>query len=330
VLSAQGTWHEAAAIIARAEGVEPLPIMPPSYVALNDEHCLADIKQMYDFLQMTSWQTCVVCWRAWYCVPLNYNFRLARGKGDEYHKWHNPRNSAIWGAKHKKNVNRWFIDSLEKSAPERRSGARNFLEHNYAPAVCETIWAQLVRPDHDADRDWDRDVTICRSCSPHVEDGKLLGASEIRLCDYAVDPVFTMIDDDGQTLSAMHERWEDHGTDVDDVAACTTEHLRTRILGLSIDDFAPAVALLTDHEEMVIALVHPLVQVYTIPRTGQLAYVGHICNFRQKVAKFLKSLPMPKHEFPFVMVRPRNFKNRPSTKALFKIYVHKLRDAFMW
>ena len=32
---------------------------------------------------------------------------------------------------------------------------------------------------------------------------------------------------------------------------------------------------LTDFEQMVLALVHPLVQVYTIPTTGELAYVGH-------------------------------------------------------
>ena len=325
VLSAQGPWLEAAARIALAEGVEPLPIMPPSYVALNDKQCLADIKQMYDFLQMTSWQTCVVCWRAWYCVPMNYNFRMAHGKGNETHKWFNPHNSAILGAKRKKNVNQWFIDSnsLDKSASERRSDARNFLQHNYAQAVWERIWAQLVMSEHDADRDWGRDITICKSCAPHVKDSKLKELSNIRLCDHAVDPVFTSVhEEDGQTLSTTHERWEDHYIDVDDVDACTTENPRTCILGLSIDVFAPAVALLTDHEEMVIALVHPLVQVYTIPRTGQLAYVGHICNFRQKVSKFLKSLPMPKHEFPFVMVRPRNFKNRPSTKALFKINVH--------
>ena len=79
-----------------------------------------------------------------------------------------------------------------------------------------------------------------------------------------------------------------------------------------------------------LALVHPLVQVYSTPRTGQLAYVGHICNFRQEVAKSLTSLPLPKKEFPFAMVRPRNLRNRPSGKAPFKVIVHKLRDAFRW
>ena len=50
-------------------------------------------------------------------------------------------------------------------------------------------------------------------------------------------------------------------------------------------DAEPGSASLADQldirKRMVLALVHPLVQVYTIPRTGQLAYVGHVCNFRQ-------------------------------------------------
>ena len=97
-----------------------------------------------------------------------------------------------------------------------------------------------------------------------------------------------------------------------------------------MEKFASAMALLTDHEEMLIALVRPLVQVYTIPRTSQLAYVGLICNFRQKVAKFLKLLPIPKKDTFFVMVRPRSFRNRPFGKAPFKKDVNKLRDLFHW
>ena len=75
-----------------------------------------------------------------------------------------------------------------------------------------------------------------------------------------------------------------------------------------MEEFAHPVAALTDHEEMVLGLVHPLVQVYTIPRTGQLAYVGHICNFRQKVTKFLTSLPLLPADMPIVHVRPRKYK----------------------
>ena len=59
-----------------------------------------------------------------------------------------------------------------------------------------------------------------------------------------------------------------------------------------MNEFAPAVAALIDHEEMVLALVHPLFQVYTLPRTGQLAYVGHMCICWQCVTTFLASLPL--------------------------------------
>ena len=81
---------------------------------------------------------------------------------------------------------------------------------------------------------------------------------------------------------------------------------------------------------MVLALVHPLVQVYTIPRTGQLAYVGHVCNFRQLIATLFKSLPILPEDMPFVMVRPRAFRNRVSNKMPFKVNIHKLRAAFAW
>ena len=97
-----------------------------------------------------------------------------------------------------------------------------------------------------------------------------------------------------------------------------------------MEEFAPAVAALTDYEEMVLALVHPLVQVYTIPRTGQLAYVGHVCNFRQKVAKFLTFLPTLPGDMPFATVRPRLFRNRPTNRLPFKVNVHKLLHAFEW
>jgi hypothetical protein len=295
--------------------------MPPSFVALNDEVCLAHIKQMYDFLQMAAWQTCVVCWRAWYAVPFNFDFGQACGRRAQSQKWYNPRESVIFGARQRKNINRWYIDSADGSKQVRRSGVKSFLEANYPADVCESIWIRLVEKpwlEQDLTQYWARDVTICKSCAPHVHDGKLRPPSEIRLADYAVDPVFVTKADDSQTLSAAHERWMDHEIDSDEDTSDTLNRPQMCILGRSVVDFAPAVALLTDHEEMVIALVHPLVQVYTIPRTGQLAYVGHICNFRQKVSKFLSSLPIPKDEVPFVMVRPRRFKNRFPPKHLLK------------
>ena len=102
------------------------------------------------------------------------------------------------------------------------------------------------------------------------------------------------------------------------------------MLGLALQDFVAPVAQLTDQEEMVLSLIHPLVQVYTLPRTGQLAYAGHVCNFRQNVAKFFTSLPVLPQDMPFVMVRPRTLRNRVSKKMPFKVNVDKLRAAFLW
>ncbi|CAK0867486.1 unnamed protein product [Prorocentrum cordatum] len=87
--------------------------------------------------------------------------------------------------------------------------------------------------------------------------------------------------------------------------------------------------------EMVLALAHPLVQVHTTPRTGQLAHVGHICNFRQKVSKFLKSLPVMPADMPVVHVRPRALgfagaKGKSAGRALFRVDISKLKAAFLW
>ena len=45
-------------------------------------------------------------------------------------------------------------------------------------------------------------------------------------------------------------------------------------IGRTLAMIAEPLHLMTDFEEMILCLVHPLVQVYTIPKTGELAYVG--------------------------------------------------------
>ena len=114
----------------------------------------------------------------------------------------------------------------------------------------------------------------------------------MRLCDYVIDPVFAKPEANREGPELVHERWQGALSpgSASDEAQPGVMSPRSNVLGFAVEVFAPAVAALTDHEEMVLALVHPLVQVYTIPRTGQLAYVGHICNFRQKVTTFLSSV----------------------------------------
>ena len=143
------------------------------------------------------------------------------------------------------------------------------------------------------------------------------------MCDFVVDPV--CCESRPEECEVAHERFQGASS-----PSSASDARVSRVLGLSVQEFAPAVAALTDYEEMVLALVHPLVQVYSIPRTGQLAYVGHICNFRQKVMKFLSSLPVMPRDMPFVQVRPRKFKGHPGGKSLFKVDVRKLRAAFVW
>ena len=176
---------------------------------------------------------------------------------------------------------------------------------------------------------WKRDVVICAACAPNMYNDCLREPQDVRLCDYAVDPLVVSSSTAGQTLSVCYEKWHDHDPDSAPSMDGPVD-MRSYVLGRSVEDFASPVAALTDHEEMVLALVHPLVQVYTIPRTGQLAYVGHICNFRQKVPKFFSSLPILPHDMPFVMVRPRSFRNQPSNRPPFKVNIHKLREAFAW
>ena len=82
---------------------------------------------------------------------------------------------------------------------------------------------------------------------------------------------------------------------------------------------------------MLLALFHPLVQAYTIPTTGELAYVGHVCNFRQKVSKFLSSIPAQKQSFPaMVVVRPRQAHGQGSNRLPFPVDVKRLHAAYLW
>jgi hypothetical protein len=94
------------------------------------------------------------------------------------------------------------------------------------------------------------------------------GISHPRLCDYVVDPVRVWNDkaSEGGVSYRCQERFEE---------LCSAEPAQpapvfdsadpTRVLGFAVEEFATPLGCLTDSEEMVLALVHPLVQVYTIP-----------------------------------------------------------------
>ena len=314
-LGRSGAWKQAAQQFARHCQQPSLQYCPPAYAGLNLPTSLSMIGQMYDCFEKTPWRTCVVCWRAWYDPPATYEFeKLQLGRQERPVPWFDVKKSVILGATESKIVDQWRLNGKAPAAEAER-----FLAANYPEDECLRIKKQLISPEYK------RTVTICTACDRHVaEDGTLLPAKDqMRLCDFVVDPVFTAVT--VENYRSHHERyqgasWPGSASKVD----------ASPVLGLDVHVFAPAVAALSDHEEMVLALVHPLVQVYTVPRTGQLAYVGHICNFRQKVTKFLTSLPVLPSEMPLVHIKPRKYKNHKPPKGLFKVDVRKLRAAFDW
>ncbi len=124
----------------------------------------------------------------------------------------------------------------------------------------------------------------------------------------------------------MSERWRIHS---DDKGPRAEESLpKAVVLGRTLQDFATPVGQLSGPKEMVLSTVHPLAQIYTLPRDGQLAYVGHACNFRQSVTKFFKSLPVLPKGMPFVMVCPKAPRNVASSKMPLKVSIERLRAAF--
>ena len=104
------------------------------------------------------------------------------------------------------------------------------------------------------------------------------------------------------------------------------------ILGSPRVQRARPVAELNDFEEMMLSLVHPFVQVYTIPTTGELAFAGHVCNFRQKVHEWVKELPVRPKNMPYVLVKPRPNSANPDQRPRlpFAVDVHKVKAAYEW
>ena len=336
-VSRQGTWRLAAEKIAMAEGngagTRLLAVAPPSFAALNDPLCLKPIKEMYELLgQHTQWLTCVICWQAWYTVdsqkPMSHC--PAPGRYGISKPWFNCQGSevlsrwrfgAVYGPGAKKKGVDWFVgDELARAKGE----ARLFLHKHYSADIIRQIM------DFSVDVRRQRDIVICKICEESMDSMGVL-----RRCDLAVDP-WSWVVEKGEFRG--QERWHQHFQEAaypvnpgPDPVSPGPDAVSFVKLGLPLHQIAPPLAALTDFEEMVLALVHPLVQVYTIPTTGELAYVGHVCNFRQKVSKFLSSIPALKQGFPaMVVVRPRQAHGQGSNRLPFPVNVKRLREAYMW
>ena len=128
--------------------------------------------------------------------------------------------------------------------PFRRQplAAIRYLDGNYPVHIREQISKRV------ADADRHRQIVLCKSCEPFVADGQLQRLGRTRLCDYAVDPVKVCTD-------RVRERWQDHAEDERDEDAGESPRSKS-ILGRSVQDFAPAVAALSDEWEMVLCLEH--------------------------------------------------------------------------
>ena len=94
----------------------------------------------------------------------------------------------------------------------------------------------------------------------------------------------------------------------------------------------PALAALTDFEEMLVSRVHPLVQVFTLFPSGQLGYVGHIVNYRQDSVEWVQALPLTPADVPVVLVKrqTRESKSVQRKRAPFSARKSVLRDATSW
>ena len=94
----------------------------------------------------------------------------------------------------------------------------------------------------------------------------------------------------------------------------------------------PELAALTDFEEMLVSRIHPLLQVFTLFPSGQLAYVGHIVNLRQHSVEWIQDLPLRPEDVPIVLVRRRTREAKGVQKRRTPFAARKavLRRALEW
>ena len=83
---------------------------------------------------------------------------------------------------------------------------------------------------------------------------------------------------------------------------------------------------LTMIEEMLIARIHPIVQLYKI-HGNQTAYSGNIINFKQDVTHLFNSLPPTPNQVNAIILAQRNTPNR---LLQFKVRANTVRRALVW
>ena len=110
VLGRDGAWKQAAQEMARLCQQPALDYLPPAYAALSLPACFSMTSELYESLEQTEWRTCVVCWRAWYDPPQDYNFQqLVLGRRSVPVPWFNLAESEVLGSKRRHAVNQWRL-----------------------------------------------------------------------------------------------------------------------------------------------------------------------------------------------------------------------------
>ena len=136
----------------------PLDYLPPAYAALSLPACLSMTSELYQSLEQTEWRTCVVCWRAWYDPPQDYNFQeLVLGRRSAPVPWFNLAESEVLGSKKRRAVNQWCLRGAGSA-----EDAQRFLVANYPDREVRLITDSLVCPLRK------RSITICAECEEHV------------------------------------------------------------------------------------------------------------------------------------------------------------------
>ena len=133
--------------------------------------------------------------------------------------------------------------------------ACSYLSANYPEQAVNRIIERLVCESSK------RSVTICGECGQYVGEDLLLPPpqDEMRLCDYLVDPIYSTASTEGPDVA--HERFEGISS-----PSSASDAGISHVIGLSIEQFAPAVAALSDHLEEVRVKPQPLHLLDDMPR----------------------------------------------------------------
>ena len=103
VLGRDGAWRQTAQEVARFCQQTPLDYRHPVYASLNFPPCLSMALQMCECSEQAEFNTCVVCLRAWYDLPHDYEFqKLVLGRRKLPVHWFNLEESEVLGSRKRK------------------------------------------------------------------------------------------------------------------------------------------------------------------------------------------------------------------------------------